>query len=40
MELGWDLQAGENQFVLIVRVLKPESKRRGAKKAHDTVDRA
>ena len=40
MELGWDLQARENQLVLIVRVLKPDSKRRGAKEAHDKVDRA
>jgi len=40
MELGWDLQARENQLVLIVRVLKSDSKRRGAKTAHDKVDRA
>lgn len=39
-ELGWDLQAKENQLVLTVRVLGPDSQRHNANKARKKVDRA
>lgn len=39
-ELGWELQAKENQLVLLVRVLESDSQKRDAKKARKKADRA
>lgn len=39
-ELGWDLQARENQLVLTVRVLGPDNQGHDAHKARKKADRA